>query len=256
MINELDNPLLSEYGANHPQEQQVQETKQPEQEKEQPKRDSNSDQNWRLMRDRAESAERRAQELERMVQQNLNQNMPSQKIQLVEDDDDDSDISDDSYIEGRQYKKQLKAVKKELKETRKQFQEIAQRTIIDQAEFKLKTQFPDFDQVVTTDNLQKLQMMKPSLHRSILSNDDIYDKGYTAYEMIKAVGISREYPEIDDNDRRIEDNRTKPRSSANASPQSADTPLTRVGDYDRRIITEDRRNQLLRQVAEAKKYRS
>lgn len=255
MMNEQENDILAQHGANHSQElPPVAEAQSQSIEKEHPKKDSNSDQNWRLMRDRAEAAERRSQELERMVQQNLNQNQTSQKIQLVDDEDDDSDISDDSYIEGRQYKKQLKAVKKELKETRKQFQEIAIRTATDQAEFKLKTQFSDFDSVVTKDNLEKLEMAKPSLYRSILATQDIYDRGYTAYEMIKASGMVQESP-YEDQDRRLEQNRSKPRSAANISPQSSDTPLTRVGDYDRRVLTEDRKRQLMKQVEEAKRYR-
>lgn len=255
MMNEQENDILDQHGANHSQElPPVAEAKSQDIQKEHSKKDSNSDQNWRLMRDRAEAAERRSQELERMVQQNLNQNQSSQKIHLIEDEDDDSDISDDSYVEGRQYKKQLKAVKKELKETRRQFQEIAIRTATDQAEFKLKTQFSDFDSVVTKDNLEKLEMAKPSLYRSILATQDIYDRGYTAYEMIKASGMVQESP-YEDQDRRLEENRAKPRAAANISPQSSETPLTRVGDYDRRILTEERKRQLLKQVEEAKRYR-
>lgn len=253
MIDELNNDILEQHGANHVQELPPVAQAQSE-EKPQPQKESNSDQNWRLMRDRAEAAERRAQELERMVSQNMNQNQPSQKIQLVEDDEDDIDISDDSYIEGKQLKKYVKTLKKELKATKQQFQEVAQRNALEQAEFKLKTQFNDFDAVVTKDNLQKLEMVKPSLYRSILANQDIYDRGYSAYEMIKAAGIvsDRTY---DDQDRRLEENKSKPRAAANVSPQSSDTPLTRVGDYDRRILSDERKRQLLKQVEEAKRYR-
>ena len=118
---------------------------------------------------------------------------------------------------------------------------------------RLKSQFNDFDSVVTKENLDKLASQKPSLYRSILSNPDLYDKGYTAYEFIKNSDIlSGQYQEID---RKVEENRSKPRSAANVAPQSGDTPLARVGDYDRRILTEERKDQLRRQVEEAKRYK-
>lgn len=242
MFNELENAGLVE---------------QPEQietpvEQKQPQQESKSDQNWRLMRDRAEAAERRAQELERMMQQNMSQNHSSQKIQLV-DDDDDIDISDDSYIEGKQLKKYVKSLKNDLRLTKKQLEEVAAKTAIDQAEFRLKTEFSDFSNVVTKDNIEKLAMAKPALYRSIFANKDIYDQGYTAYEMIKAAGLA------DDNyqqqERRIEENRSKPRAAAAASPQVSETPLARAGDYDRRILTKERREQILRNVEEAKRNR-
>jgi hypothetical protein len=56
-------------------------------------------------------------------------------------------------------------------------------------------------------------------------------------------------------DKRIEQNKNKPRSIANVAPQTGDTPLTKVGDYDRRILTEERKAEIRRQVEEAKRNR-
>lgn len=124
---------------------------------------------------------------------------------------------------------------------------------MNQAEMRLKNQFTDFDSVVTKENLEKLAAQKPSLYRTIISSPDVYDKGYTAYEMIKSSGIiADQYQELD---RRVEDNRAKPRSAANAAPQSGETPLARVGDYDRRVLTEERKDQLRRQVELAKSFK-
>jgi hypothetical protein len=124
---------------------------------------------------------------------------------------------------------------------------------LNQAELRLKSQFPDFEAVVTVDNLKKLAATKPALHRVILANQDAYDAGYTAYEVIKNSGlIDTSYAE---QDRKIEENKYKPRAAANAAPQVGDSPLSRVGDYDRRVLTEDRKMQLLKQVADAKMHR-
>jgi hypothetical protein len=71
--------------------------------------------------------------------------------------------------------------------------------------------------------------------------------------MIRASGL------VDDNynsqDRRIEENRSKPRAAANVAPQGSETPLARAGDYDRRVLTEARKTEILKRVEEAKRNR-
>lgn len=208
--------------------------------------------NMRILRERAEAAERRAQELERMMQMNMSQNQQSTRMQL-EDDEDDFDLSDDTYIEGKHLKKYVRNLKNELKNTKKQFEEYNQQQSQYNAEIRLKSQFSDFDSIVNTENIDKLKQQKPALFRTIMANQDIYDKGYAAYELIKNSGILAD--QYNDLEKRVEDNRMKPRSAANASPQAGDTPLTRVGDYDRRILSEERKEQLRRQVKEAKSLR-
>ncbi len=232
-------------------QQYVQEPQEQQKAQEQPAQESNKEYNLRVMRERAESAERRSAELERMMQMNMSQSQqPKTKIQLV-DEEDDFDVNDDDYVDGKKYKKQVKTLRKEAQENKQRLEEIYQKITQENAEVRLKSQFSDFDSVVNKENIERLASQKPALYRSILANPDIYDRGYTAYELIKNSGmISNEYAQ---QDRRLEDNRSKPRSSANASPQVGETPLARVGDYDRRILTPERILQLNKQVAEAKR---
>lgn len=200
----------------------------------------------RVLRERADAAERRNRELEHMIQMNMSQQQTS-KMQIVEDNDD-FDISDDTYVEGKHLKKYLKNLKQENKKTKQQFEEYIQQSSLNNAEMRLKSQFSDFESVVNATTLEKLQQQKPALYRMILANPDVYDKGYTAYELIKNSGIvDNKYADID---RRVEDNKSKPRSSSNASPQTGDTPLARVGDFDRRTLTDARRDEILRQSIE------
>jgi len=201
------------------------------------------------LRERAETAERRNKELEHYLVNSQPKDQPTQK----DEEDYDFDIKDDDFIEGKHLKKYVKNLKKELNSTKKQIAEFNQSNAVATAEVRLKSQFNDFDSIVTKENLDKLAASKPSLYRSIISNQDIYDRGYTAYEMIKHSGIISHDYEIEDN--RLAANKTKPRSSATAAPQSSDTPLARAGDYDRRVLTEERKEQLLRQVEEAKRNR-
>lgn len=209
--------------------------------------ESQKDANLRILRERAEAAERRNQELERMVHMNMSQQQPT-KMQLAEPDEDFG-MSDDAYVEGKDLKKYVKTLKQEIKSTRQKFEDYHNQTV----EIRLKSQFNDFDSVVSAENLQKLAQQKPSLHRTIYANNDLYDRGYAAYELIKSSGIlSDQYQSLD---KKVEENRSKPRSAANVAPQTGDTPLARVGDYDRRILSEERKDQLRRQVEQAKMYK-
>lgn len=212
---------------------------------------SEKEQNMRYLRERAEMAERRAQELERIVQMNMSQNQQSTKLQI--EDEDDFDVSDDTYIEGKHLKKYIRTLKNDLKKTKEQQAEFMRQSTVTNAELRLKSQFSDFDSVVSRENLEKLSQQKPALFRSIMSNPDIYDQGYTAYEMIKGSGVlANNYAA---QDRKIEENKAKPRASANVAPQTSETPLARVGDYDRRILSKERKDELLRQVELAKSYK-
>lgn len=212
--------------------------------------ESQKESNMRILRERAEAAERRAQDLERLVQSNLSHSEQKTKIQLI-DEDDDIDISDDSYVEGKQIKKYIKSLKRQIKTTEEKFEKYNQQASVTQAELLLKSQFADFDSVVSKENLDRLALSKPALHRTIFANPDIYDRGYAAYELIKSSGvIPTGYESID---KKLEENKSKPRSVATASPQTSDTPLARIGDYDRRILTEERKAQLRRQVEESKR---
>jgi hypothetical protein len=244
MVEELVNNTEQETQQEDTQQEQNTEATQQKQAQ------SDKEYNFRAIRERAEAAERRAQELERMIQANMSQNQPSQKIQVEEDD---YGIDDDTYLEGRHFKKYAKTLKGELESTKKQLQEFQQQSSLTIAENRLKSQFNDFNKVVTKENLEKLASTKPHLYRSILSTQDMYDKGAAAYDIIKSAGLVKE--EYKEEDKRLQDNRSKPRSAAGSPGQSADTPLTRVGDYDRRILTPERKEQLRRQVQQAKMYK-
>ena len=221
---------------------------QPQQEE---KIESNKEYNMRIMRERLEAAEKRSYELERMIQQNMNQNQASKKIELI-DEDDGLDIDDDSFAEGKHLKKTVKTVNKKINELK----QLQQQTQLQQIEIMLRNKFNDFDNVVSAENLDRLQREKPFLYKSIINNPDLYEKGQAAYDVIKNSVFYTEKNKYEDVDKRIEQNKNKPRSIANVAPQTGDTPLAKVGDYDRRILTEERKAEIRRQVEEAKRNRA
>jgi hypothetical protein len=241
MLNELENT-----------QEVVQETPAVEQEQVQVQHQEEArTRHFKELRDRTEAAERRSAELERMMQMNMNQH---QGNKIVVEEDDSIDVSDDAYIEGKQFKKILKSVTQELKNTKKQFQEYQQQSSSKQAEMLLKSQYSDFDAVVTTENIKSLEFQKPALYRAILANQDLYDRGSLAYELIKSSGVmasNAAYNSYSAADQKIDQNKAKPRSIANVAPQASNSPLVEFTDRDRRVLTDDQRRAIVRQAREA-----
>lgn len=190
---------------------------------------------------RAEESEQRIRELERFARENMNQQQGS-KNQVEEDD---TDINDDSYVEGKQLKKQLKNIKNDLAATKRQLEETSARNAEIAAEAKLTSEFNDFNKVVTKENIARLADEKPALYRSIMANSNLYDKGYAAYEFIKSLKHQEDYQEID---RKLEENRSKPKSASTVGSQQNESVLAQVTHYGSRTLSEDRKKQLQREM--------
>lgn len=205
-----------------------------------PKQDGPREQNLRLLRERAERAEREIEELKKYREQ------PKQQAQEAQNsNDDDFNIEDDSYIEAKYVKK----VYKKLKEVE---QKLEQSTRVNQqsnAEMRLKSEFPDIMDVVTEANIKDLQAIAPDVFENLMYNPDMYKRGKLMRQAIRDNVLSEKYEAAD---KRLEQNKSKPRSAGTVPTQQSDTPLTRVGDYDRRILTNERKDQLMQQVRDAK----
>jgi len=196
--------------------------------------------NLRVMRERAEQAERRALELERAMWQ---QQHPKEVQQ--------PDYEDETLIEGKhmkKYDKKVEDMRAELEEAKKQLANFNTTS----AELQLRAKYSDFDSIVNDDNIERLAKEKPALYRSILANPDLKDKGESAYEAIK-VFLKPQTVNYEQVDRRIAENKMKPKASPSIAPQASDSPLSRVGDYDRRTLSDARKDEL---YAEMRRYRS
>ena len=212
---------------------------------------SDKENNIRILRERAERAEQRAQELERYMQTHQPAQQSTQQTQSTEEDDV-LNISDDSYLEGKDLKRIYKKQQQELREIKQALKERDQKTSLEIAETKLRADYPDIAEVITNDNLKDLAAIRPDIYETVMYNPDPYKRGRVMREMIQTHVLNGKYT---NEDKRLEQNRNKPKSAATVSPQSAETPLSTLGDYDRRVLTEERKEQLRRQVAASKMYR-
>lgn len=235
--------MLDDIAENLDQTQEVPESQEPVQD--QPvtslrSAETEKERNIRIMADRAERAERRIAELENTLHQRSQQ--PQQQLQAQEDDD--FAIDDDDVPVGRQIKKQFKTLKNKLETTQKQLEMLNQKTSVEQAELKLNAKYNDFNSIVTTDNIKALAEVDPDAYRSIMSLNDIYDRGYTAYQLISNKLRTMPQRNID---RKIEDNKIKPRSAATISAKASSSPLTQVTDYERRVLSEEDRDRIMKE---------
>lgn len=115
---------------------------------------------------------------------------------------------------------------------------------------KLKSRYPDFDDVVTEENVNYLKATKPEFVSLLqTAGSDPYSAAVTAYEFIKAVkpGASMEKY----HQQKMEQNAQKPMSSAAASGTGA---ISGSGDFERGL-TPDLRRQLYQEMQEAMKAR-
>jgi hypothetical protein len=182
-----------------------------------------------------DDAIRRLQEIER------------QKEQKVEYPDEDITIKDDELVEGKHLAKYVRKIK-QLEEQQRNY---IQRTTESTAEMRLKAQYPDFDKVMTMDNVQTLSAAYPELAKTINSSNDLYEKASSAYTLIKKFGIYNDQPFEADKQKAIA-NAAKPRPSASVSPQQGDSPMQRANAFANGL-TKELKEQLIKEMNEARK---
>ena len=173
---------------------------------------ASEDINWRKMREENERYRREAEDLKRQLE---------------------SKIGDDELVEQRH----LKAAQ----------QKWEQATL----EVRLKSKFPDFDEVVNTENLQKLAKEDPELAFTLDSTPDMYAKAVAAYKMIQSKQPKQQ--PISEDDEMFEENQYKPRSSNSLNPKSV-SPLSGANAFQRGL-SKEQKSKLWAEMQEAIKNR-
>ncbi len=210
--------------------------------------------NFRMIKERAERAERERDEAMKYAmsfQQPKQQAAPQSE---PEDDYSDMGLDDDGLAEG----KHLKKVLKEMRELKKEMHAYKAKATNDTVEIKLKNQYPDFDKVITQDNLQALSTMNPDLADMISQTPDMYKRAKLAYDMVKQYGIYQDAPKSPTYDAEkavAQKNAAKPRPLASVSPQQGDSPLSKANAFANGSLSEDMKAQYRREMVQATKGR-
>lgn len=196
--------------------------------------------NLRILRERADRASRERDEYARRLQELENAkhaDVPDEEFSMKEDD----------LVEGKHLAKYVKRIK-QLEEQQRRYMQQSQEST---AEMKLRSQHADFDKVMTLENVKTFSQAYPELAKSINASNDLYDKAYSAYTLIKKFGIYEETPYESDKVR-AEANMAKPRPLASVSPQQGDSPLSRANAFAEGL-TDELRAQLRKDMDAARK---
>src|SRR5690606_10779009 len=140
-----------------------------------PQKEAPQGENFRKMRIAKAEAERKYEEALKRIQELENK---TNSLNALKEGDEEISIDDDAIPEGRDLKKIDKRLGQETKHLKQQYEEAMERIV----ELQIKTQYPDFDQVVSRENIQSLIETEPEIAHSISSNPDKYKQAVAAYK--------------------------------------------------------------------------
>lgn len=185
--------------------------------------------NFARLREEQEQLKRERDEYARK----LKEYEESKKAAQEEEDDDD----DDPYS-------------KKLKQLERQVKEFQTATAAQNTELKLKSEYPDFYNVVNEKNIAALRKEYPELASTIQSSGDLYTKAVSAYTAIKKFGIVTDQ----NSTKQVNNNTTKPRPTSSISPQESGSPLTQANAFANGL-TSDLKKQLFQEMLDCAKRR-
>ena len=195
---------------------------------------------WKILREKADCAEKRAAELERMLlereKEHDHDDEPEENL--------DISIEDDSLVEG----KHLSKVSKKIQNLEKQLRQYEKQSSVTSTETRLKAKYADFDAVVSIENLDHLRNVYPEIAQTIDSSNDLYSKAVTAYTMIKRLGILPQEDVFKNEKEMAHRNSLKPKSLASISPQQGDSPLSKANAFANGTLTEDDKSRIWKEM--------
>jgi len=163
-----------------------------------------------------------------------------------EEIDDLADLSNEDWTTREQAEKlaerKFRKLYQEQREAEnKQRQEQEKKKMLEQLPKKLQKEYPDFDSVVTKDNVEYLKANKPHIAASLAANTDPYLQALAAYDAVKAFcpGV-----EVQQDNERMEKNASKPGTLGAAQGAS---PLSKAGSFEKGL-TSDLKKQLQQEM--------
>ena len=252
--DELPQEVQQEMASQDYEEQdaeEVQEAKPTVQEQSREDRKPTPQESFRAVRDAKERAERErdailSQMLE--MQQRMQSMQQQPKQEELPQEDYDIDIDADALVEGKHVKKvtaKLKAMEQQLKRYQAQSEEVA-------VEARIRTQYPDFEKVVSKENVEILNERFPEIAKTLRDTPDIFSKAAAAYSVIKNFGIHKDVVSRDNDRARTIANAQKPRPLTSVNPTQGDSPLSKANAFANGM-TDELKEQLRKEMYAARK---
>lgn len=190
--------------------------------------------NFRQLRETNKQLESRLRKSEEILE-----SMSRSKLSSDENEED-LNIGEEDLVEGKHLKKVIARLEQKLQATE-------QAQIPD----RLRGKYADFDQVVTRENLEKLQQAEPELYNTIRSGTDLFQKGVAAYKTLKSLGLIDEQETYMKNKETVQNNHKKPLSAQAIKGQGALHEANMFANG----LTPELKKQLQKEMAEAAKAR-
>ncbi len=174
--------------------------------------------NFKAIKEAADRATRERDDLARKLQEYENAKVESQY--------EDLNIKEEDLVEGKHLVQAMKRIQ-HLEQQQKQYMKQSSETT---AEMKLRQQYPDFDKVMTLENIQMLTASYPEIAESA----------------IKGFGIYADKPQ-DADKKKVAANAAKPKPLASVSPQHGESPISRANAFSEGL-TEARKEELRKEM--------
>ncbi len=130
-------------------------------------------------------------------------------------------------------------VDKQLKETKQEMQRLSN-------EYRLKSNYPDFDKVVNETTIAKLKEKNATIAAAIGQVPDTYSQAAAAYEAIKTMGIYQEDTYSEER-QRAQDNANKPRPLQSIAPQKGDSAVSTATAFGEGL-TDERKKEVWKEM--------
>jgi len=145
-------------------------------------------------------------------------------------------LAPDDFVEGKhlsKYEQKIKAMDQKLAEYERQ-------SHMNTVDAQIKSKYPDFDHVVTKENMQVLYNAYPEIASTIATSNDLYSQAASAYQLIKKLGILPDDMVIK-RAKRVIQNSDKPIPTGSVhSKATADSPLASANSFAEDMTEEEK----------------
>jgi len=212
--------------------------------------DTTPQESWKYLREERERLERRLDQ-ERKEKEELIRYMQQQQVnqQQPEPVEAEYQAPDDEYLEGKDLNKYHQQMKLKLDRESKARQDMEKRMYEMMVQQQLMFDLPDYKQVFTADNLDRLEKMNPDLAKSLLSNPDPRSKRKATYDAIKALVVPNKKNEVIEAEykaqsEKVSKNFAKPLPTTGSIGSATTSPLSKANAFSDGNLTQERKDEL------------
>jgi hypothetical protein len=176
---------------------------------------NDEEKNWEEVRRKMREQQQLIEESQKKIQELTAPKSPKEEENWGIDDDD---LAEGKHI--KELKKELKALQKDLKSRE-----------VEAVQERVQTKFPDYESVVSQENIETLKKIKPGLAKALSRFDNPYELAVEAYDLIKTYVVKEPSgPSLEA--KKVEENSSKPRSAQAISKTSALADVNQFSEMD------------------------